>query len=356
MGGTSTPNPRNPDPRLSLPLLPPPPPPQEWSIPVTYALDTATRFPELRDLAGAEEADVLTVTPRKSLGDDVPSTIVLVGVVHGSPDSRVAVSRTVRAVRPQHVVVELCGSRSGALVPPTASRLDCDSPFEEGAGDEMLAAKLAADDVGAETVLGDRPLEMTVRRCWMAMDGRARLRAAWELARLASLGRSGRRTLVEEALARASSGPSSSTYEALDRVIPGLTTPLLEERDAYLAWSCGRSKAVREQGTEVVVGVVGKAHLRGMVHALTVDPPEGHALTFSAFTRAWGTRSSVHKAGMFGEWDQGWAAAGVDLAFELSILSPLLLAHANLAVITAAWLVAFVAVSALDDMDQRANI
>lgn len=43
--------------------------------------------------------------------------------------------------------------------------------------------------------------------------------------------------------------------------------PLLYERDAYLAWSLKRSKAVN--GAKRVVGVLGKGHLRGVCFALT---------------------------------------------------------------------------------------
>ncbi|KAF6251657.1 hypothetical protein COO60DRAFT_596836 [Scenedesmus sp. NREL 46B-D3] len=41
------------------------------------------------------------------------------------------------------------------------------------------------------------------------------------------------------------------------------------ERDLCLAWSVKRSKAVN--GTHAVVGVIGKGHLRGLVHALKHD-------------------------------------------------------------------------------------
>lgn len=53
------------------------------------------------------------------------------------------------------------------------------------------------------------------------------------------------------------------------RAFPELMSPLVHERDLYLAWSLKRSKAVN--GTKTVVGVVGKGHLRGVVYALTAD-------------------------------------------------------------------------------------
>lgn len=42
--------------------------------------------------------------------------------------------------------------------------------------------------------------------------------------------------------------------------------PCIHERDLYLAWSLKRSKAV--DGCKVVVGVVGKGHLRGITYAM----------------------------------------------------------------------------------------
>lgn len=51
---------------------------------------------------------------------------------------------------------------------------------------------------------------------------------------------------------------------------PELLPSLVHERDMYLAWSLKRSKAVN--GTKRVVGVVGRGHMRGIMHALKHDP------------------------------------------------------------------------------------
>ena len=45
-----------------------------------------------------------------------------------------------------------------------------------------------------------------------------------------------------------------------------ILSPLLHERDSYMAWSCKRSRAVC--GARAVVGVVGRAHLRGTAYHL----------------------------------------------------------------------------------------
>jgi pheromone shutdown protein TraB len=45
-----------------------------------------------------------------------------------------------------------------------------------------------------------------------------------------------------------------------------VASPLIHERDLYLAWSLKRSKAVN--GTENVVGVIGAGHMQGVVYHL----------------------------------------------------------------------------------------
>jgi pheromone shutdown protein TraB len=56
---------------------------------------------------------------------------------------------------------------------------------------------------------------------------------------------------------------------ALAEAFPSITAPLVTERDAYLAWSLKRSRAVC--GKRRVVGVIGRAHLAGVVAALQQD-------------------------------------------------------------------------------------
>ena len=57
-----------------------------------------------------------------------------------------------------------------------------------------------------------------------------------------------------------------SVLAALDAAPPALSSAILHERDMYLAWSLQRSRAVN--GSTAVVGVVGAAHVRGVVYAV----------------------------------------------------------------------------------------
>lgn len=76
---------------------------------------------------------------------------------------------------------------------------------------------------------------------------------------------------VREAIeaARTEDSVLDAAVAELQSSFPAILRPLVWERDVYLAWSLKRSKAVC--GTKAVVGVVGKGHLRGVVHALKAD-------------------------------------------------------------------------------------
>jgi pheromone shutdown protein TraB len=44
-----------------------------------------------------------------------------------------------------------------------------------------VAARVASEAVGAQIVLGDRPIEITLERAWDALPLRRRLQLCWEL-------------------------------------------------------------------------------------------------------------------------------------------------------------------------------
>uniref|UniRef100_A0A061SPB2 Trab domain-containing n=1 Tax=Tetraselmis sp. GSL018 TaxID=582737 RepID=A0A061SPB2_9CHLO len=124
----------------------------------------------------------------------------------------------------------------------------------------MRAAQEAADAVGAQVVLGDRPIEITLQRAWEQLLG---LLAAGIFSPLPELDGAAIEALNSE-------GPVTSMFSEMGRRFPQLASALIHERDLYLAWSLKRSKAVN--GTRAVVGVIGRGHLRGVVYALTTDP------------------------------------------------------------------------------------
>ncbi|GIL52764.1 hypothetical protein Vafri_8554 [Volvox africanus] len=345
---------------------------------------------QLRDLVDDGTVVVIPRRPdyqeRRTDGYCEPRVVVLVGTAHVSRRSQRDVDRVIRAVVPDSVVVELCKSRSAALMatgglPPPApsvagpgwaaegatttsvgSGSDSDSDFgfgdaarlRDGAdasssssrpsppayvnpmnlagggddgggrgsgappgvgflgavarsvslggqsalllrvllaglasrtagslgvagGGEFAAARAAAEDVGAQVVLGDRPVEITLSRAWAAMSLTRRLKLCGEL--LQGARGAPRQALSEELVEKLKSDDAvSAFFSQLSNSYPELVAPLVTERDLYLAWSLKRSKAVN--GAGVVVGVVGRGHLRGVVYTLLRDQG-GAGLRFS---------------------------------------------------------------------------
>lgn len=129
-------------------------------------------------------------------------------------------------------------------------------------GVETRAAYEAARGAGATVVLGDRPIQVTVRRLLNALSLPDKLKLLLLPAALlwAQVARGGIPKVEEADL------DVDRVLAELGRLPTGLAGPLLHERDVYLAWSMRRSKAVN--GAEVVVGVVGRAHMRGVCYAL----------------------------------------------------------------------------------------
>lgn len=124
----------------------------------------------------------------------------------------------------------------------------------------------AADKIDAQVVLGDRPIEITIQRCFAALTNQRR----WELAKVLVKGlwdsrndRMDAATFKQSIEKLKSEDGVDGAMQELFKNVPELLQPLLHERDLYLAWSMKRSKAVN--GTSQVVGVVGRAHLKGTV-------------------------------------------------------------------------------------------
>ncbi|CAH8279328.1 unnamed protein product [Arabidopsis lyrata] len=288
----------------------------------------AKTFPELLDLA---DNGTLILVQKQSFGPVPawrkefvePEAIWLVGTSHISPESASVVERVVRTVKPDNVAVELCRSRKvhffiqlklGAGIMYTSSvggevdqnlksgvlsltgtgflgavgrSLDlggqtalalrlllavfssklssvADRPF----GDEFRAARKASEEVGAQLVLGDRPIEITLQRAWNSLKWGEKFNLVMAVTRAITSSSGISAAELKEQETDESNG-SLQLYERLSFSYPSLLLPLIHERDTYLAWSLKRSKAVN--GCKTVVGVIGKGHMNGVIYALVSD-------------------------------------------------------------------------------------
>eukprot|EP00471_Norrisiella_sphaerica_P005298 CAMPEP_0184479656 /NCGR_PEP_ID=MMETSP0113_2-20130426/1292_1 /TAXON_ID=91329 /ORGANISM="Norrisiella sphaerica, Strain BC52" /LENGTH=334 /DNA_ID=CAMNT_0026857781 /DNA_START=154 /DNA_END=1158 /DNA_ORIENTATION=+ len=140
-----------------------------------------------------------------------PEEIYVVGTAHVSTQSAEDVERVIHVVKPDNVVVELCRSRSGTMYAQDNESVNAlglsggdfrqaiarslklgglnslilrslmanASPKSiellERSGVDFRAARRAAEKVGAQLVLGDRPVEITLERAWEALTWSERL-------------------------------------------------------------------------------------------------------------------------------------------------------------------------------------
>ncbi|XP_027161440.1 traB domain-containing protein isoform X3 [Coffea eugenioides] len=134
-------------------------------------------------------------------------------------------------------------------------------------GDEFRAARKAAEEIGAQMVLGDRPIEITLERAWNSLIWKEKLSLLTSvIGGLTSLSDLSMKTLKESS---AREENCFQLYEQLSFSYPSLLQPLIHERDTYLAWSLKRSKAVNN--SKQVVGVIGKGHMNGVIYSLISD-------------------------------------------------------------------------------------
>lgn len=139
---------------------------------------------------------------------------------------------------------------------------DVGRPF----GEEFRAARTASEEIGAQLVLGDRPIEITLERAWNSLGWAEKLSLVGSVIRGIISSPDSSRDNVKE------SGRDDSPYQLYEKLsfsYSSLVQPLVHERDMYLAWSLKRSKAVNN--CKRVVGVIGKGHLNGVIYALVSD-------------------------------------------------------------------------------------
>ncbi|XP_039855634.1 traB domain-containing protein-like isoform X4 [Panicum virgatum] len=291
------------------------PPPPCFDYRAAVLADTRAAAAAAGDpaLAALVDSGALVRVPRRRFGpvpawrppDFVePEEVWILGTSHLSPDSVADVERVLRAVQPDNAVVELCRSRAGIMYVSSdasdepllksnmfslggakffgavnrsinlggqsalALRLllaVLSSKISSGAnrpfGEEFRAARKVSEDIGAQLVLGDRPIEITLERAWKSLTWDQKTKLVISLFR-------GITSTPDTPDEKTAASPYE-LYQKLSTSYPSLLQPLIHERDMFLAWSLKRSKAVNKSKT--VVGVVGKGHMNGIVYALISD-------------------------------------------------------------------------------------
>lgn len=218
--------------------------------------------------------------------ETVRDGVVLIGTAHVSPTSVQQVEDTIRQQRPDAVLVELDDKRFEALRDPEhwrnmdivqvlrqkkqhlfllqlylanmQARIGAETGSEPGA--EMLRAIEVAEDVGADVVLIDRDVAVTLRRGFGSMGFWQRLRMFWKLWVEVFTPAAAERSEGLDVDALLETDAITAMTEEFADFAPQLKVALIDERDAYMASHIQDT----HQAGQSLVAVVGAGHVPGI--------------------------------------------------------------------------------------------
>ena len=250
-----------------------------------------------------------TAWPNTTLVERGDKKLYLVGTAHISLNSVREVEAVIDTVRPDTVCVELCKMRHEAMTDESRwRRLDIFQVLKQkkamflmanlalsayqrrlGAqlgvkpGAELMAGVQRAEAVGAQLVLADRDIQVTLKRTWANLGfwGRNKILAGL------MAGIFGATEEMTEAELEQMKDRDTLTEKMKEFAVshPKVKEPLIDERDLYLISS------IREAPGNVVVAVVGAGHVPGMLEQL--DTPVDRARPAFLGTSGYGPLDNV---------------------------------------------------------------
>jgi len=208
-------------------------------------------------------------------------SIYLVGTAHLSTESVEDVRRTVEAVKPDSICVELCESRHKAIVNRDAWRkMNIFRVIKEGKavfllaqlimtsfyrrlgkqlgvqpGAEMLEGIKIAENNGLSLVLADRDIQVTLRRVWGNLGLWSKMKMLVQLAGGLFFSEEIDEKLIEGIKKK---DQLENMMEIFAKSFPAVKKYLIDERDIYLAQN------IRNAPGSTVVAVVGAGHVAGI--------------------------------------------------------------------------------------------
>ncbi|MCF7956185.1 MAG: TraB/GumN family protein [Phycisphaerae bacterium] len=216
--------------------------------------------------------------------------VYIVGTAHVSKQSVDDVIDTVAAVGPDSICIELCEGRYRSLVErDNWKKMDLFKVLKQGKalfllvqlimssfyrklgkklgvepGAEMLEGAKQAEATGAELVLADRDIEVTLKRVWGYLNFWNKFKMLGELLAGLIFGEKIDEELVENMKQK---DQLESIMEVFAKSFPEVKRRLIDERDVYLA------QKIRSAPGEKIVAVVGAAHVPGIKEHIYKDEP-----------------------------------------------------------------------------------
>lgn len=212
----------------------------------------------------------------------------LVGTAHVSSESVEDVRRTIAAVQPDSVCVELCPSRHKAVTNAGSweemnifkvikekkatlllAQLIMSSFYRRlgkklgvNPGAEMLEAINIARENGAELVLADRDIQITLKRVWGSLSFWNKIKLAAEVMAGLFVGEKIDKELIEKIKTK---DQLESVMSEFTKALPQVKSTLIDERDIYMA------EKIRSAKGDKVVAVLGAGHLSGVEKNITTE-------------------------------------------------------------------------------------
>lgn len=211
--------------------------------------------------------------------------LILIGTAHVSRQSAEQVKAVIEAERPDSVCIELDEQRYQSVmdsdkwketdifkvikekkatlllmnlaISSFQNRLA--KQFDIKPGQEMIQGIESAKETGAELVLADRNIQITFSRIWhnLGWTGKGQLLTSVFFSIFS------KETISEDDLEKMKSQDTLNAVLAeFTESFPKLKTPLIDERDQYLA------QKIKEAPGEKVVAVLGAAHVPGITKAI----------------------------------------------------------------------------------------
>ncbi len=216
--------------------------------------------------------------------------IYLVGTAHVSQKSVTEVEQTIRAIKPDAVAVELCPPRYQAMTQKDQwQKMDIVKVIKEKKslfllaqlilsafyrrlgkqlgvqpGAEMMAGISEAETIGAELVLADRPIEITLKRVWGYLGLWQKMKMIFHLLSGVIFSEEIDKEMVDDMLEEDQLENLLAEFTA---GFPGVKRRLIDERDIFLA------QKLREAPGKTIVGVVGAGHIEGIVREIKTETP-----------------------------------------------------------------------------------
>lgn len=214
--------------------------------------------------------------------------IILIGTAHVSRQSAELVKEVIEEEKPDSVCIELDEQRYKSITEGEKWK-DTDifkiikekkatlllmnlaiSSFQKrlakelgtNAGQEMLQGIQSAEDVGASLVLADRNIQITFSRIWHNVGFWGKCKLLMEVI----LSIFDDESISEEELEKLKSQDMlNSMLKDFTKSFPQLKTPLIDERDQFLA------QKIKEAPGRKIVAVLGAAHVPGIKQEINKD-------------------------------------------------------------------------------------